>query len=135
VLVRLGPIVLHSRRGNAVVTRARRRKSATGVRRPARIWLTIITIIGKSGVAQYLSLTSTFIMLPDLYISRFRGSGARSLPNRETRQRRDDCVTTTQESYRQAGATPYCPAAPSHVCLQHLVRFPAGDHCPWRRRR
>src|SRR4029077_17538974 len=40
-------------------------------------------------------------MLPDLYISRFRGSGARSLLNRATRQRHDDCVTTTQESYRR----------------------------------
>jgi hypothetical protein len=74
--------------------------------------LDIISIIGKSSVAQYLSFTSTFIMLPDLDIVGFRGSGARSLLNRATRQRHDDCVTTTQESYRRPGATLILPGGP-----------------------
>jgi hypothetical protein len=56
----------------------------------------------RRAVAQYLSFTGTFITLPDLYISRFRGSGARSLLNRATRQRHDDCVTTTPSAARRA---------------------------------
>jgi hypothetical protein len=64
-------------------------------------------------------------MLPDLYISRFRGSGARSLLNRATRQRHDDCVTTTQESYRRPARrhTARRPRVTS-ASNQYLARMP-----------
>ena len=90
-------------------------------------WLTTISNIGKSGVAQYLSFTSTFIMLPDLYI--FLGSRV----GRAVATESSDAASSRRLRHHDsgvvppAGATRYCPAAPSHVCLQLIFgRMPGG---------